>query len=94
MTKNDLITKIHEKFSFLPRKDIASCVRIILRSIIDSLKAGERVELRGFGVFSLRTRKSRTATLGQQGRTITFPARKVIHFKMSLELKRRLSDFR
>lgn len=61
MTKSELIEKIAAKNPSLTVKEIDRIVTVILDSIINALSAGERVEFRGFGAFSIRTRSPRMA---------------------------------
>ena len=61
MTKNDLIKKLQEKFKTYTYKDAYQAVNIIFDSMTSALKSGERIEIRGFGNFKLRSRKARKA---------------------------------
>ena len=59
MTKNDLIKKLQEELKTYSLKDVTYAVNIIFDSMIDAIKRGERIELRGFGSFEVRERKPR-----------------------------------
>ena len=59
MTKNELIYKLSRKISHLSTKDIELAVKYTFNLLSDSLSKGDRIEIRGFGSFSLRTRKAR-----------------------------------
>jgi len=59
MTKNDLIKKLHEELKTYSIQDVSYVVNIVFDSMIDAIKRGERIELRGFGSFEIRERKPR-----------------------------------
>ena len=73
--------------SDLNKKDAEVIVQTVLDSIVDSLKAGEKVELRGFGSFRLRNRASRQGRNPKTGEKVFVPAKRVPYFKPGKELK-------
>ena len=60
MTKSDLIERLSASFQHLSSKEVESAIREILEQMAGTLQSGERIEIRGFGSFSVRTRKPRT----------------------------------
>ena len=86
MTKQDLIDVVSEKAG-LTKKDTGAVVDVILESIVDSLKRGEKVALVGFGTFEAKTRKAREGRNPATGETIQIPARTVPSFKAGRALK-------
>lgn len=86
MTKAELVDGVARN-SGLSKKDAEVIVQTVLESIIDSLKGGEKVELRGFGSFRLRDRASRQGRNPKTGEKVFVPAKKVPYFKPGKELK-------
>ncbi|HUV14371.1 MAG TPA: integration host factor subunit beta [Acidobacteriota bacterium] len=86
MTKAELVDGV-AKNSGLSKKDAEVIVQTVLESIIDSLRGGEKVELRGFGSFRLRDRASRQGRNPKTGEKVFVPAKKVPYFKPGKELK-------
>ena len=86
MTKADLIDEV-AKNSDLSKKDAEAIVQAVLDSIIESLKAGGKVELRGFGSFRLRNRASREGRNPKTGEKVFVPAKKVPYFKPGKDLR-------
>ncbi len=86
MTKAELVDEV-AKGSDLSKKDAEVIVQIVLDSIVDSLKSGDKVELRGFGSFRLRERASRHGRNPKTGEKVLVPAKKVPYFKPGKELK-------
>ena len=87
MTRSELIARLAERFPQLVQKDADSCVSEILTAIADSLKAGNRVEIRGFGSFSLNYRPARTARNPKTGEKVAVAGKFVPHFKAGKELR-------
>lgn len=87
MTKNDLIKNLSEQFKSYSLKDINFVVNIIFDSMMDALKRGERIELRGFGSFEIRQREPRMARNPKSGAAVKLGERKVPFFKTGKELK-------
>ena len=86
MTKSELIEKIAAKNPSLTVKEIDRIVTVILDSIINALADGERVEFRGFGAFSIRTRSPRMAKNPRTGEKLSVDARNIPHFKAGKQL--------
>ena len=86
MTKAELVDAFSRN-SDLNKKDAEVIVQTVLDSIVDSLKGGEKVELRGFGSFRLRSRASRQGRNPKTGETVFVPAKRVPYFKPGKDLK-------
>ena len=86
MTKAELVDEVSRN-SDLNKKDAEIIVQTVLDGIVDSLKAGEKVELRGFGCFRLRSRASRQGRNPKTGEKVFVPAKRVPYFKPGKELK-------
>lgn len=86
MTKSELIEKIAAKNPHLLLKDVTDIVNLVFERITDSLAAGDRVEFRGFGSFSVRTRSPRTAKNPRTGEKVNIEERKIVHFKTGKDL--------
>ena len=88
--KRDLINEIADNLPGFLKKDIQQSVDIILDSMADALINGQRVEIRGFGSFSVRQRKARVSKNPKTGKIMEIPQRKTLHFTMCKSLKERL----
>ena len=86
MTRSELIERIAAKNPHLMLKDVERVVAVVFDSIIDSLAKGDRVEFRGFGAFSVRTRDSRLAKNPRTGEQVKVEERKIPHFKTGKQL--------
>lgn len=86
MTKSELIEKILAKNPHLTLKDVDRVVTTVLDKIISSLAEGDRVEFRGFGAFSVRTRTPRIAKNPRTGAKVEVEERKIPHFKTGKQL--------
>ena len=87
MLKRELVSEVTEQLNGYYKQDVAQAVDIILENITQALTEGRRVEIRGFGSFSVRTRKPRTTKNPKTGKMMDIPARKTLHFTMSKSLK-------
>ena len=87
MLKRELVNKVSEQLPDYYKQDVAQAVDIILEEISEALIEGRRVEIRGFGSFSVRTRMPRTTKNPKTGKMMDIPARKTLHFTMSKSLK-------
>ena len=76
----------------LTKKDADTLVNTFLNSIIAALKAGDSVELRGFGSFRLRERKPRVGRNPRSGQSIEVPSKRVVFFKLGKDLRAKLID--
>ena len=90
INKKELIEIISNEQEQLPYKDIELAIKTIIESMIDSLKKGKRIEIRGFGSFSLRYRKSRIGRNPKSGESVKIDERYVPHFKPGKDLKERV----
>jgi integration host factor beta subunit len=87
MTKNDLIIKLQEELKSYSLRDVTYAVNIIFDSMISAIKHGERIELRGFGSFTVRERKPRLGRNPKSGAKVKLEERKVPFFKTGKELR-------
>ncbi len=92
MKKSELIERVAKAHDGLVRAEAEAVVNIIFGSIAEALARGERVELRGLGVFTTRERRPRRARNPKTGEEVLVPARRVPHFRPSKELARRVND--
>lgn len=92
MTKSELIEVLAHKKSNLPFKDVEHAIKTILRQMSDALASGERIEIRGFGSFSLHYRPPRVGRNPKTGAAVTLPGKYVPHFKPGKELRERVND--
>ena len=90
MTKSELIEKLAYKHTHLNLADIDASVKIILNHMAESLSQGERIEIRGFGSFSLHYRAPRTGRNPKTGEAVALPGKYSPHFKPGKELKARV----
>ena len=86
MTKADLIDEV-SRLAELTRKDSEVIVETIFDSVVRSLRAGDKIEIRGFGSFRTRQRKPRTGRNPKTGEKVEVPAKKIPFFKPSKEVK-------
>ena len=92
MTKSELISRIAQKNPHLTIKEVDAIVSVIFEEIINALKAGNRVEFRGFGSFGVRKRAPRTAKNPKTGKLVNVSDRRVVHFKTGKELHAMLNE--
>lgn len=92
MLKRDLVEKVTDSLDGYLKKDIARAVDIIIEAMSESLDQGDRVEIRGFGSFSVRKRKARQTKNPKTGKVMNIPPRKTLHFAMSKSIKEALID--
>ncbi len=86
MTKSELIEKIASKNPHLMVKDVERIVAVVFDRIIAAMAAGDRVEFRGFGAFSVRTRTPRIAKNPRTGEQVKVEERNIPHFKCGKQL--------
>ena len=92
MTKSELIEALSKKQPQLASKDIELAVKTILEYMSSSLSNGERIEIRGFGSFSLHFRPARSGRNPKSGEPVALPAKYVPHFKPGKELRERVNN--
>lgn len=86
MTKAELVDEVARVVQ-LTKKQAETIVNVVFDSIVDSLRSGQKIELRGFGSFRLRSRKSRTGRNPKTGEKVEVPSKKIPYFKPGKELK-------
>ena len=91
MTKSDLIEKISFSHGQLSYKDVELSVKTIIEQMADRLSSGERVEIRGFGSFSLHYRAPRMGRNPKTGERVSLRGKHVPHFKPGKELRERVN---
>ncbi len=91
MTKSVLIEKVSEKVEGLTRNQTEIVVDTVFDSIKKALMQGEKIEIRGFGNFRLKTRNPRKARNPKTGESVEVPGKKVLYFKVGKALKETLN---
>src|SRR3954462_6531307 len=86
MTKAELVDEVARVVQ-LTKKQAETIVNIVFDSIVDSLRTGQKIELRAFGSFRRRSRKSRTGRNPKTGEKVEVPSKKIPYFKPGKELK-------
>ena len=92
MTKSELIERIAAKQTQLSHKDIELAVKTILEHMSQTLATGERIEIRGFGSFSLHYREPRLGRNPKTGETVELVGKYVPHFKPGKEMRERVNQ--
>ena len=92
IVKSKLLKQLSENYPNFLKKDLDKFTNIILSEIKRTLKRGDRVELRGFGVFSTNTQKASIRRNPKTGEKVNVPEKKTIHFKMAKEMFKKLND--
>ena len=92
MTRSVLVDKVSEKVEGLTRKQTEIVMETVFDSIKEALQRGEKIEIRGFGNFRLKTRRPRKARNPKTGESVDVPAKKVLHFKVGKELRELLNS--
>tara|TARA_A100000164_G_C21578777_1_gene617516 strand:- start:317 stop:607 length:291 start_codon:yes stop_codon:yes gene_type:complete len=92
IVKSKLLNQLSKNYPNFLKKDLEKFTDIILKEIKNTLKRGERVELRGFGIFSTRIQNARISRNPKTGEKVNTPKKKTIHFKMAKDLFRKLND--
>ena len=92
IVKSKLLKQLSDNYPNFLKKDLEKFTNIVLNEIKRALKRGERVELRGFGVFSTNIQKARISRNPRTGEKVNTPQKKTIHFKMSKDLFKKLND--
>lgn len=92
MTKSELIDVIAKEQSHLAYRDVELAVKCILEQMSQALASGERIEIRGFGSFSLHYRPPRQGRNPKTGTTVALAGKHVPHFKPGKELRERVNN--
>lgn len=91
MTKSELVLRLTKRYPHLYQRDIETLVNTVLDSISGALIDGDRVELRGFGAFSIRKREARKARNPKNGAEVYIGERHAIYFRTGKELRDRVN---
>ena len=92
MTKSELIERLSDNHDLLSKKDAETIINLIFGGIGTALADGDRVEIRGFGSFSVRERDAREARNPKSGELVKIPNRKTPFFKTGKELRERVDE--
>ena len=92
MTKSELIERLTAKYVDQPAREIELAVKEMLEQMAQTLEQGERIEIRGFGSFSLHQRAPRVGRNPKTGASVQLPAKQVPHFKPGKELRERVNQ--
>lgn len=92
MTKSELIDRLCLRYPHLRSQDVEDAVKLIIEKICQSLEKGDRVEIRGFGSFSLHHRGARTGRNPKTGESVNVPAKSIPYFRAGKELRERVDD--
>ncbi len=91
MIKSELIARLAGENPHLTHRDVERVVNVVLDGMVGALSDGGRVELRGFGAFSVRSRPARAGRNPRTGESVSVPAKNVPFFKSGKELRERLN---
>ncbi len=94
MTKSELIEALAKQLSHLAFKDVELAVNCVIEQMSETLSSGERIEIRGFGSFSLHHRAPRMGRNPKTGEAVSLTAKYVPHFKPGKELRDRVDGSR
>ena len=92
IVKSKILKNLSKNYPNFLKKDLNKFTDIILNEIKNTLKRGERVELRGFGIFSTKIQKARISRNPRTGEKVNTPKKKTIHFKMAKDLFKKLNN--
>ncbi|MEM8622710.1 MAG: integration host factor subunit beta [Pseudomonadota bacterium] len=92
MIKSELIQKIADENPHLYQRDVEKIVSTVFEEITAALARGDRVELRGFGAFSVKTRDARTGRNPRTGEAVPVPEKKVPFFKAGKDMRERMNN--
>ena len=92
IVKSKLLKQFQKSYPNFLKKDLEKVVSIVLAEIKKTLKRGDRVELRGFGIFSTNIQKARISRNPKTGEKVNTPEKKTIHFKMAKKMFKKLNN--
>ena len=92
IVKSKLLKQLSQNYPNFLKRDLEKFTEIILKEIKTTLRRGERVELRGFGVFSTNIQKARISRNPKTSEKVHTPEKKTIHFKMAKDLFKKLNN--
>ena len=87
MTRSDRVVELANRFAQLTHRDAETAVKAILDAMNDALVAGHRIEIRGFGSFSISRRPPRVGRNPRSGESVAIPEKRVPHFKPGKALR-------
>lgn len=90
MTKSELIERLSMRYPTLRAQDVEEAVKLMIEKVCQSLEKGDRVEIRGFGSFSLHYRDARTGRNPKTGESVKVPAKSIPYFRAGKELRERV----
>lgn len=91
MIKSELVLRLAQRYPHLFHRDVERIVSTVLDEVAAALAAGKRVELRGFGVFSVKVRSSRTGRNPRTGQAVSVGEKRAPFFRTGKELRERLN---
>ncbi|KEZ76238.1 integration host factor subunit beta [Salinisphaera hydrothermalis] len=92
MTKSELIERLVDRQAHMTQRDVELAVKLLLDNVISELADGGRVEIRGFGSFSVHHRPARRGRNPKTGEAVDIPRKFVPHFKPGKELRERVNN--
>lgn len=87
MTKSDLVEKLSEKVASLTKKECEEIVDTVFENMKKALHKGEKIEIRGFGSFTVRTRRAKEGRNPKTGDKVAIPEKRIPFFKVGKELR-------
>ena len=94
MTKNEIVKKLRQKFKIYTQNDIALAVQVIMDSMAGALRDNDKIEIRGFGTFTARQRKSRVGRNPKTGAEVALSQRRIPFFKSAKDLRLKVDNKR
>ena len=92
IVKSKLLKQLKKSYPNFLKRDLEKVVSVVLNEVKQALKRGDRVELRGFGMFSTNIQKARLSRNPKTGEKVNTPEKKTIHFKMAKEMFKKLNN--
>ena len=92
IVKSKLLIQLKKSYPNFLQKDLEKFVSVVLNEIKQALKRGDRVELRGFGIFSTKIQKARISRNPKTSEKVNTPEKKTIHFKMAKEMFKKMNN--
>ena len=92
MTKSELIERISKRMLRVPKRDVEAIVQTVFESMLHALQREQRIEIRGFGSFAVKTRQPRAGRNPKTGEKVQVPQRRIPHFTVGKELRERLNQ--
>jgi integration host factor subunit beta len=92
VTKSDLVERVHARTPHLPKRDVELAVNCVFDAMTEALSEDERIEIRGFGSFTIKHRKARDGRNPKTGARVFVPDKRVPFFTVGKELRERVND--